>query len=157
MSEFYKVSGKKIKLDNPAKDLKANDWKLEWRPGGFVVAIHLQTGERKRFFAHESKGNLSLSIGGKLFYGKLESVSRTGVKGAASDADLKAQFPGKVRKLLVQSQQNVKEGEPLLLIEAMKMEFSIKAPYDGVVKQVHVKEGQQLNPGDKFLDLEPKK
>jgi biotin carboxyl carrier protein len=35
----------------------------------------------------------------------------------------------------------------------MKMEFSVKAPYAGVVDRIHVKEGQQLSPGDRFLDL----
>lgn len=152
MSDVFKVSGKKIKLE-----MTTTDWNYERRPGGWVVATRTQNGvvERKRFFAHENKGNFSVNVGGKLYFGKVESVARGGVSSArGSDADLVAQFPGKVRKILIQEGATVKEGEPLLLIEAMKMEFSVKAPFDGKVKKLLVKEAQQLNPGDRFLDLE---
>ena len=41
----------------------------------------------------------------------------------------------------------------MLLLEAMKMEFSVKAPFKGTIERILVKEGQQLSPGDRFLDL----
>ena len=48
----------------------------------------------------------------------------------------------------------MKAGEPVVLVEAMKMEFTIRAPFDGVVKQIRVKDGQPISPGDRFLDVE---
>jgi biotin carboxyl carrier protein len=51
----------------------------------------------------------------------------------------------------------VKEGTPLLMIEAMKMEFAIKAGASGVVKKIHVTEGMQLAPGQNLLDFEEQK
>jgi biotin carboxyl carrier protein len=42
-----------------------------------------------------------------------------------------------------------------MLLEAMKMEFSIKAPFAGVVKKLCVQEGQQLSPGQQLVDLIP--
>ncbi len=94
-------------------------------------------------------------MGGTNYHGPIEKKSRGGASAAGSDADLVAQFPGKVRRILITEGTTVVEGEPLVLIEAMKMEFSVKAPFAGKVSKIRVSEGQQLSPGDRFLDLEP--
>jgi biotin carboxyl carrier protein len=67
---------------------------------------------------------------------------------------LVAQFPGKVRKIMVQPGQEVQEGDALVMVEAMKMEFGVKAPRAGKIKTILVREGQQLSPGDRFVELE---
>lgn len=148
MAELFKVSGKKAEL--PAAPA---GWAFERRPGGWVIAVS-PTGSRHRFQLAELKGMLSANLGGLLMHGQVHAQSRGGSGGGGSDADLVAQFPGKVRKLLVSDGATVKEGDSLLLVEAMKMEFAVKAPYDGVVKKMLVTEGQQLSPGTKFVDLE---
>ena len=48
-------------------------------------------------------------------------------------------------------------GNPLLMVEAMKMEFAIKATSDGVVKKICVEENMILTPGQKLLDFTPLK
>jgi biotin carboxyl carrier protein len=151
--ESFRISGKKVALPAPS----AEGWSFETRPGGWVVAVKRNSAgaesERRRFFLHESKGKLGFSVDGSLFFGSVQTEARGGGSSGGSEADLQAQFPGKVRKILVASGAKVEEGTPLLLLEAMKMEFSVKAPYAGVVDRIHVKEGQQLSPGDRFLDL----
>ncbi len=115
-------------------------------------------GRRVRMALHELRGKLGVSLGGRLYFGQIEKQGRdAGPSGAAggSDSDLIAQFPGKVRKLLVAEGATVPAGEPLILLEAMKMEFTIKAPYSGTVKKVLVQEGQQLAPGDRFFEITP--
>ena len=107
--------------------------------------------------ALEVQGKLSAQLSGHAYFGEVAAASRGGGGASAGDADLVAQFPGKVRKVLVQDGAAVAAGEPMLLVEAMKMEFSIKAPSDGIVKKVRVSEGQQLAPGDRFVDFEEKK
>lgn len=82
-------------------------------------------------------------------------------EGSASGAtakkdDLIAQFPGRVRKVLVREGEAVQEDQPLLLIEAMKMEFPIRSPYEGVVKKVFFGEGSVLSPGQLLVDVERK-
>ena len=55
---------------------------------------------------------------------------------------------------MVKDGQAVEADAPLLMIEAMKMEFAIKSSEPGVVAKVLVEEGQQLSPGQKLLLFE---
>jgi biotin carboxyl carrier protein len=106
----------------------------------------------------ELQGQFGVAIAGRLLQGQLDSEGRKSDTGAGGgDSDLVAQFPGKVRKILVADGARVNEGDSLLLVEAMKMEFAVKAGAAGIVKKVLVKEGQQLSPGDRFLDFEESK
>ena len=74
-----------------------------------------------------------------------------------SDGDeggLKTQMPGKVIKIPVEVGTEVNKGETVIVLEAMKMENEIKASYDGVVKEIYVKEGQALDNGVLMMELE---
>jgi biotin carboxyl carrier protein len=66
---------------------------------------------------------------------------------------VKAVMPGVVVDLLVKSGQIVKAGEPLLILEAMKMQNEIAAPADGRVTDVHVAKGQAVGAGEKLVTL----
>ncbi|SEM57700.1 pyruvate carboxylase [Ligilactobacillus sp. WC1T17] len=68
-----------------------------------------------------------------------------------------ATLSGSVTEVLVQKNQVVKKGEPLLVTEAMKMETTIKAPHDGRVSHIYVKAGDVLESQDLLLELEPVK
>jgi 3-methylcrotonyl-CoA carboxylase alpha subunit len=57
---------------------------------------------------------------------------------------LAAPMPGKVIAVMVQAGQQVAKGTPLLILEAMKMEHTIAAPADGVVKEIHYAAGEQV-------------
>lgn len=151
--ETVRISGKRVEL--PAVDQVASEWGFEERAGGIWIATHRQTGVRKRVAVHATATEMAFWVGGKLGLGRREQAARrAGGVAAGSDADLVAQFPGKVRKLLVAAGTVVSEGDPLVLVEAMKMEFAIKAPFAGQVSKIHVTEGQQLSPGVRFLDLQ---
>lgn len=60
---------------------------------------------------------------------------------------LLAPMPGSVLRVAVEEGQQVTAGQPLLWLEAMKMEHQIAAPADGVVAELHVKPGQQVDVG----------
>ncbi len=64
-----------------------------------------------------------------------------------------AHTPGKVLKVMVKEGDQVKVGENLLALEAMKMEYLIKSNIDGQVKQVHVKTGQQVKKEQMLFSL----
>ena len=50
-------------------------------------------------------------------------------------------------------QQEVKKGQVLAILEAMKMENEIVAPHDGAVKAISVDKGQNVNPGETLLKM----
>ena len=149
----WKVSGTRFQLS----DTKAA-WTFERRPGGWIIAERiLEDGsiERVRFQGWEQRTQLQASLDGRNWAGEIILKTRGSSASGAGDADLTAQFPGKVRKLLVREGDHVEEGAPLMLLEAMKMEFSIKAPFAGSVAKLCVQEGQQLSPGQQLVELQP--
>jgi len=64
---------------------------------------------------------------------------------------LTAPMPGKVVAVLAQSGKDVKKGEPLVIMEAMKMEHTISAPSDGLVEEVLYQVGDQVADGAPLL------
>jgi 3-methylcrotonyl-CoA carboxylase alpha subunit len=64
---------------------------------------------------------------------------------------LTAPMPGKVVAVLAANGQEVKKGEPLVIMEAMKMEHTIAAPFDGVVEEVLYQVGDQVADGAPLL------
>jgi pyruvate carboxylase len=64
-----------------------------------------------------------------------------------------ASIPGTIIKVLVKDGDNVKEGESLLVIEAMKMETNIVASSTGIVETVLVQEGQQVKTGELLMKI----
>lgn len=146
--ENWRVSGQKFKLPSAPR------FQVEVRPGGWMI-LTSEDGTRHRLFMSEFRGQLSANLHGQLLHGLIQSERTHGGAGDSSggDSDLTSQFPGKVRKVLVGEGSQVVEGDALVLVEAMKMEFTIKAPFTGTVSRVLVKEGQQLSPGDRFLEI----
>lgn len=60
-------------------------------------------------------------------------------------ADVKSPIGGKVVKINVSVGNAVKENEPLLVLEAMKMEMDLPSPANGTVKEIKVSAGQQID------------
>ena len=73
--------------------------------------------------------------------------------GAGGAGRLTAPMPGRIVKLAVQEQQEVKPNQPLIVLEAMKMEHVVEAPHAGVVTQICVQVGDQVRAGALLLEL----
>lgn len=67
---------------------------------------------------------------------------------AAGDTPVNAPMPGKIVKLVATAGQAVKQGEVLLILEAMKMQNEISAPVAGTLKGFNVAAGQNVKPGE---------
>ena len=74
---------------------------------------------------------------------KAEKEQKIAVSGAVT-----AMLPGIVLKILVSQGDSVKAGQPIMVLEAMKMENEIVSPVDGVVHEIRVKEGDKVETGD---------
>ncbi|ASJ06533.1 acetyl-CoA carboxylase biotin carboxyl carrier protein subunit [Thermococcus pacificus] len=71
----------------------------------------------------------------------------------AGEGVVTAPMPGKILRILVKEGEQVKTGQGLLILEAMKMENEIPAPKDGVVKKILVKEGDTVDTGQALIEL----
>jgi biotin carboxyl carrier protein len=105
--------------------------------GLFVVDVR---GETYRVAVEEETRHLIRTRGGD-------------AAGPAGDV-VKAPMPGKVTQVVVAAGDRVAVGDPLLVIEAMKMENELRARTAGLVREVRVAAGQAVNPGDVLLVLE---
>ncbi len=75
------------------------------------------------------------------------------IKVAAALGIITAPLPGKVSSLEVKPGDALKRGDLLLLIEAMKMENELFAPYDCTIKEVYVTVGQMVETGERLLEI----
>lgn len=73
---------------------------------------------------------------------------------SANKLNIKAPMPGLLLKLKKDIGDFVKVGEPLLILEAMKMENEIRSPIDGIVKEILIKEGQPVEKNSIILTFE---
>lgn len=64
-------------------------------------------------------------------------------------------IPGVIQKVHVRAGQKVRKGEPLCILEAMKMQNDIASPFDGRVKTVSVEPGQMVTKGELLMELVP--
>jgi urea carboxylase len=71
-----------------------------------------------------------------------------------SGSTVSADITGNVWKLIAEAGSRVSAGDPLLILEAMKMEFHVAAPHDGIVKTFHCKPGMMISAGDPLVSLE---
>lgn len=71
---------------------------------------------------------------------------------AGADA-MPSPMPGTILRILVNVGDTVTENQPLMILEAMKMENEIVASKAGVVSGIHVANGQVVNPGDALITI----
>jgi len=69
-------------------------------------------------------------------------------------AEIKTAMPGKVVRVLVEQGAEVKTGDGIIVVEAMKMQNEMKSPKDGVIKEIRFAEGATVNSGDVLAVIE---
>jgi biotin carboxyl carrier protein len=78
-----------------------------------------------------------------------------GVDGQAGEKDkIYAPMPGKIVKLLVKEGDEVKEKQPMVIVEAMKMENQVNAMADGKVKRINFSDGDQVDTETPIIELD---
>lgn len=73
---------------------------------------------------------------------------------SAGHADLKSPMPGLVVRIAVSEGDTVDKGDPLLVLEAMKMENELKAESAGSISSVHVAEGDAVTKGQLLIEID---
>lgn len=73
--------------------------------------------------------------------------------GSKKNENLAAPMPGKIVEVLTEEGREIRAGEPLLILEAMKMQNEIQAPVSGKVKKIHVKSEQSVLKDDLMIEI----
>lgn len=93
----------------------------------------------------------TIVIGGT---GSAPVVPTTASMSGASANAVTAPLAGSVARVLVEEGQEIKAGEVLLVLEAMKMETEITAPKDGTVSRILVEKGTPVQAGEGLVELD---
>ena len=112
-----------------------------------------EDGNRVVFFSLNGQ-NLRIIVHDKSKKAKVKAIPKAE---PTNSNHIGATLSGSVTEVLVEKNQVVKKGEPLIVTEAMKMETTIKAPHDGKVTHIYVKAGDLLQSQDLLMELEPVK
>ena len=139
------VNGELIAIDT----LRVGPSVLSLLVGGISYEVH-RTGNGE---------SSQISIGGETFAAMVRdprSLRGRRGKGASTAGPKKitAPMPGKVVRVLAPEGTHVKQGEGVIVIEAMKMQNELKSPKAGVVKRINAAEGATVNAGDTLAIVE---
>jgi biotin carboxyl carrier protein len=121
------------------------------RYGGRLHLVHL-TGMDRR-------GTVDATIGGRPFkltvMDELKAQALESLGTAAAGGTITADIPGLVVEVKVKKGQMVHQGEPVIVVEAMKMQNEMTAPVTGTVQEIPTAVGRTVNPGDLLMVIEP--
>ena len=124
---------------------------LSLRYGGRLHLIHLTgTGNGGKVTATLGGRPVPLTVMDELHAQALESLGT-----AAGGGTITADIPGLVVEIKVEPGQKVHQGEPVIVVEAMKMQNELCAGVGGTVSEIPVSPGDSVNPGDVLLVIEP--
>ncbi|QXH55035.1 acetyl-CoA carboxylase biotin carboxylase subunit [Pseudomonas maumuensis] len=115
---------------------------------------HDQGGLRRRYLAVRRGGTLYLQWQGELHAVSAHDPIAAAEASHSHQGGLGAPMNGSIVRVLVEPGQVVEAGTALVVLEAMKMEHSIRAPHDGTVKALFCQEGDMVSEGTVLVELE---
>jgi len=138
-----------ITYDNTEYKVEAKETQpgqLKIKIGDRIIKSVITEGEKEKF----------VFVDGDVF--KVKPVELTGRKKTdkKEEGDLSSPISGKVVTIKVKNGDSIKKGDVLMVIEAMKMEYLIRAPFDGKVQKINFKEKDQIEIGQNTLELKKK-
>jgi len=139
--DYYYIMYNNTEYTAEATEMKPGQLKIKL--GDRVIKCVITEGEKEKF----------VFVDGNVF--KVKPVQLTGTKKAKKKegGDLSSPISGKVVSVKVKTGDAIKKGSVLMVIEAMKMEYIIRAPYDGKIKKVNFKEKDQIEIGQETVEL----
>ena len=122
----------------------------EVKPGLLKISV----GDRMfKCVISEGEENKFVFIDGNVF--KVKRIELTGQrKTSKKEGDLNSPISGTIVDVKIKVGDKVKKGDVIIVIEAMKMEYLIRAPYDGKVKKIFFKTKDQIEIGELSAEIE---
>jgi biotin carboxyl carrier protein len=118
--------------------LNGRPYEMAWSSNGETMSVALG----------QSSFNIRISRG--ILRGNKDQMLKHG----SEEEVISAPMPGMVVTLKVEPDQEIEIGQPLLILEAMKMENEIRSPVNGRVKQIHINPGNKVEKGEKLIILQ---
>jgi len=139
-----------VTYDNTEYKVEADEIKpgyLKIKLGDRVIKCVITKGDKDKF----------VFVEGDVF--KVRNIELTGAKKTKKkdEGNLNSPISGNVVSIKVKDGDKVKKGDVLMIIEAMKMEYLIRAPYNGKVKKVNFKENNQIEIGQNTVEITKEK
>jgi acetyl-CoA/propionyl-CoA carboxylase, biotin carboxylase, biotin carboxyl carrier protein len=149
------------------RDSKGGEHRAEPTPGGVTVdATHVDvvalangvmrvgSGSARLAWTAASGDTRWVFLDGEVFV--FEAVRPSARRRASlAQGSLTAPMPATVRRVVATAGTPVKQGDVLLVLEAMKMELPVRAPGDGTVARVKCREGDLVQAGQELIELAP--
>ena len=117
--------------------------------GNYTVVV-----DGKKFNVQVAEGNADIQVTEAAAPAKEAAPTATLAEGGEGSEKIYSQTPGNVWKILLSPGDAVKEGDKIMILEAMKMEIDIAAPKDGVIKSINVNVNDAVNDGQLLATME---
>lgn len=154
-----------LEIDKTEKTARIGDRRLNYTLDSLGDGRYLlRTGLTTHVLANITVNNKSVefTINGKWVKSDIKDeqtqlLERLGFKvgGSKTEGSLNAPMPGKILNVLVNKGEEVSMGDPVIILEAMKMENELKAPVGGVIARINVEVGQSVEKNHVILEIEP--
>ena len=129
--------------------------------GHYHFLLNHQSYQVELISVDKASKQIQLKVNGKVYqmeirdkFDALLEKMGLGSVGKSKVLELKAPMPGLVIDIRVEVGQQVAKGDPVLLLEAMKMENIIKSPVDAVIKKIVYKKGDAVEKGAVLISFE---
>lgn len=159
------VKNKKFEIVNPLdEDLKIKGKKMHVEvvedPEGFTYLVFKQ----KKFLVEileKDQNKYTVMINGVWYqfsietpisYKRRKTLTKNGTENRLELVN--APMPGKILDVLVDENSDIKQGEPLVILEAMKMQNEIISPVSGRIKKINVRQNESVMKDDVMLEIE---
>lgn len=138
----YRVEAEGVSFEVEAESLGGGAYRLT--RDGQAVPVRVTAAGTRRF----------VRLGSLDFVLERAATEVSGRVRANPTGGLESPMPGLVTRVMVSVGDVVKKGQPLVAIEAMKMEHLVRAPRDGQVKSLRAASGEMVTPGVALVELE---
>jgi len=150
-----------------AQDDASNPDLYEFQCGDTRHEVRIQTtghgegclqllGKSIPFYATKQDNELAVWVDGRIY--KLELVDKTAQRGNGSAQkqsgnEIKAEMPGTILQINAQPGDSIEEGQPVIIMESMKMEMSLTSPRKATIASITCKIGDMVSMGDILATL----
>ncbi len=158
----YQIS---YQMEQLVASLDGHSYPFEWEDLG-GGEFHLRTGTGNYhvlLIEHQPCGQVLFQVNGHLYLitvrdeqQQLLNQMEFGKSGATGITLMHAPMPGKVLQVLVDEGARIREGDPLIILEAMKMENELRASGDGRIETVHCRPGASVEKHQTLVTIRKK-